>query len=578
MRGTVSPLRRYLGHFAPYWPGFLAAAVLMSLSATVPGAAVVLLQRTLDVGLSGDRPDLLPWMAAGFAGLYLVAGAVRLLRTWISKGIAWRVTADLRVAVHERLLRLAPHQQAATGARLATLTTEVDDLQYGVSALVTAFRNPLTLAVLAGTAWAMAPRLAPWALLLLPAVWWTTRWGGRRLRRRSAERRRARSALSGLVHDQLAGLPTVQAFRAEQGEATRFRQVAEDDRRARLVLEVERVLPSALSRLVGAVAVALLLWVGGRQVLAGHLEAGELVGFAVALGLMNRPLGGLSEVWALLARSLASLETVYEILETRPAVRSPEPARPLPSGPLGIRWQGVVVDYGDGPALRGLDLEVAPGEWVALVGPSGAGKSTLLSLVGRVRDPDVGAVRLGGVDVREIALDDLRRAVAVVRQRGFLFGRTVLDNLRLGRPDATREQVRAAAEQAGADGFVQGLPAGYDTPIEEAGRRLSGGERQRLCLARALVMGSPVLLLDEATNQVDATTERVILRALAARRAGQTVISVAHDLSAVHGADRIVVIEGGRVVEQGRHQELLARGGRYAALVEARAGARRSTG
>jgi len=561
----MSELRRYLAHFTPWWPALLVAAALMSVAAAVPGAAVVLLERTLDLGLT-RRPDLIPWLAAGFASLYLVSGAVGVARTRITKGIAWRVAADLRCALHEQTLALSPAQQRGTGARLASLTFEVDEIQYGVSALVTAFRNPLTLLVLTATAWSMAPALAPWALLLLPAVALPMIWAGRRLRRSAAEAREARSRLAGLAQEQLSGLRVVQAFAAEEGEATRFRGAAEADRRGRLRVEVERVLPSATVQLVAACAVALLLWRGGAQVLAGRLEAGRLVGFAVALGLMGRPLGGLSEVWSLLQRSLASLERVYTALATLPAVPGPADPLPLPRTALSITWDGVTVDYGDGPVVRDLHLRAAAGELLALVGPSGAGKSTLLSLVGRHRDPEAGAVRLGGVDVRRLPLPALRRAVAVVPQEGFLFSRTIAENIALGRPGASRREVADAGRRAGADDFVRALPQGYDTPLDELGSRLSGGERQRLCLARALLTEAPILLLDEATNQVDAESTRAILEAIAARPAGQTVVMVAHDLSAARRADRIAVLDDGRLVEEGTHAELLARNGRYASL------------
>jgi ABC-type multidrug transport system fused ATPase/permease subunit len=561
----MSELRRYLRHFAPSWPALVVAAVLMSVAAAVPGAAVVLLERTLDLGLT-DRPDLLPWLAAGFALLYLVSGAVRVARTRITKGIAWRVATELRCTLHQRYLALSPAQQRGTGARLASLTFEVDELQYGVSALVTAFRNPLTLAVLAVTAWSMAPSLAPWALLLVPAVAIPMVWGGRRLRRRATDAREARSTLAGLAQQQLAGLRTVQTFAAEDGEAARFSAAAGEDRRTRVRMEVERVLPSATVQLVAACAVALLLWAGGRQVLAGELDAGRLVGFAVALGLMGRPLGGLSEVWSLLQRSLASLERVYAALEAVPEVSAPLDPLPLPAGPHEVVWDQVTVDYGEGPVVRDLHLRVRAGELLALVGPSGAGKSTLLSLVGRHRDPEGGVVRVGEVDVRRLPLAALRRTVAVVPQEGFLFSRTIAENIALGRPDAPPADIEEAGRRAGADDFVRALPGGYDTALDELGQRLSGGERQRLCLARALLMEAPILLLDEATSQVDAETTHAFLEALERRAVGQTVVMVAHDLAAARSANRIAVLDGGRVVEQGTHAELVARGGRYAAM------------
>jgi len=563
----VTELRRYLSHFRSSWPALAISAALMGVAAVIPGAAVLLLRETLDEVLLAGRVDRLAVVAASFAGLYLVAGAVKVLRTRITKGVAWRVTSGLRRELHRHYLRLSAHQQGAVGERVARLTHEVDELQYGVSALVTAFRNPLTLLVLAGTAWVLAPRLAPWALLLLPAVLLPSWWGGRRLRRLAARIRDARSALGALLVEQLAGLSTVQAFGAEAEEIRRFAHLDEEDRRARLRLEVERVLPSALVQAVAAAAVGLLLWIGGRAVLRGELDAGELVGFAVALGLMNRPLSGLSEVWSLLQRSLAALEKVYTTLDQVPDLHDPVEPRPLPAGPLELRWEGVSVDYGDGPVVHDVSLEAVEGELLAMVGPSGGGKSSLLDLVARFRDPAAGRVVIGGVDVRDVALAELRAAVAVVRQQDVLFSRTVAENIALGRPRASTQAIRTAARQAGAAQFVSRLPEGYDTPLDA--QSLSAGERQRLCLARALLTDARVLLLDEATNQVDAETERAILAALDQARSTRTVVMVAHNLAAVRGADRIAVVDGGSVGEVGTHQALLGRRGRYAALLQA---------
>lgn len=562
----MTELRRYLSHFLPYAPRFLVAAALMAISAAVPAAAVLLLQQTLnDVLVAGDG-DRLVALSVAFAALYVVAGLSNVARTWLTKDVAWRVTSELRARLHRRYLELAPDEQAGTGERLSALTRDVDELQYGVSAVVTAFRNPLTVLVLAITAWRMAPALAPYALVLVPIVLIPSRWGGVRLRDLGTRTRDTRAALLKLVQEQLTGLRTVQAHAAEPGEVARFAAANDADRRAILRMEVERILPSALVEMLAAVAVGALLYLGGRHVLAGTLAAGDLVGFAVALGLMNKPLSGLSEVWGLMQRSLAALEKVYATLDRVPAVREPADPVALPAGPLSIRWSGVTVDYGNGPVVRDVDLGIDAGGVLAIVGGTGEGKSTLLSLVARFRDADAGRIELGGVDVRRVSLASLRRAVGVVAQDGFLFARTVADNLALGRPDATRAEIEAAARAAGAHGFVAALPQGYDTPLAELGRSLSGGERQRLCLARALVLGAPVLLLDEATNQVDAATEREILATLDRLRGRHTIVIVAHNLSAVESADRIAVIDGGRVVEQGTHDELLRARGAYARL------------
>jgi subfamily B ATP-binding cassette protein MsbA len=570
---VTAELRRYLAHFAPFWPQFVVAGLLMVLDAAIPGAAVVLLQRTLDKVVAGDGGGL-GLNALALAGLSIASAVAEVVRTRITKGVAWQVTSDLRRALHARFLLLSPEQQGATGERVAALTHDVDELQYGVSALVTAFRNPLTIVGLAITAVTMAPGLAVWTLALVPAVLIPTRWGGQRLRALGKAMREARTALVRAMQEQLLGLRTIHAFAAEPGEIARFAAAEERDRSARLAMEVERVIPGAIVEVLAAVGLSVLLFVGGRQVLAGTLAPGALVGFAVALALMSRPLSGLSEVWSLMQRSLAALEKVYATMDTLPVVVERADAVELPSGPIGVRWDAVTVDYGNGPVVHAVDLEVEPGETLALVGATGEGKSSLLHLVARHRDATSGAVHVGGIDVRDAMLASLRRAVAVVGQDGFLFARTVAENVALGRPDAPRDEVEDALRIAGAARFVAALPQGMDTPLDELGRRLSGGERQRLCLARALVTRAPILLLDEATNQVDAETEAAILDALAELRRTpegrtRTIVVVAHNLSAVRPADRIAVVERGRIVEQGTWDELVALRGRFWALAVA---------
>jgi ABC-type multidrug transport system fused ATPase/permease subunit len=296
------------------------------------------------------------------------------------------------------------------------------------------------------------------------------------------------------------------------------------------------------------------------------MQPGELIAFLVALGLLNPPLKGLAEVHSLAQRARAGAERVFEIIDRAPAIPDTG-AVDLDRAEVALAFEAVTFDYGDAPVLRGLSLSVPPGRTVALVGASGSGKSTAAALVSRLYDPTGGRLTLGGHDLRDLTLTSLRRHVAVVAQEPFLFDDTVAANIALGRPNAPRADVIAAARVANAHDFVSALPHGYDTRIDELGLRLSGGQRQRICIARAVLRDAPVLVLDEATSALDAESEFAVQEALDRLSADRTVLAIAHRLSTIRDADEIVVLDQGRVVERGRHADLLARDGAYAALV-----------
>lgn len=563
MRGA---LRRLLGLFAPWRARLALATVLVFVAAAIPGALVFLIQKVLDDVLVRRDASQLRLLAPAVVLLYAINGTVNVARGLLTRSVAWRVVTDLRTRLHDKLLDMdiGWHQRTPSGERVSRLMTDVNNLQYAVSGVVTAIQKPLTLAVLIATAFWMNPRLAVYAVGLLPLVALPLDRFGRWVRSASRDSLDGAARLAAGAQETLAGIRIVQIFGGEFLRRERFRALNEAHHDAQIRAAAAALLPSSIVELIAAAGVGAVIWVGGGQVLRGELEPGALIGFLVAVGLMNEPLKGLTLIQSLMQRALASADTLFAVLDA-PAALADVGTRDA-TAPARITLEAVSFDFGEGAVVSGVDLEVRAGQRVAIVGASGGGKTTLLSLLPRLRDPTAGVVRWDGVDVRDLRLASLRRLVAVVTQEPFLFDDTIRENIRFGRPEATDAEVEAAAEAANAAGFIHGFALRYDTRVDELGMRLSGGQRQRICIARAVLRGAPVLLLDEATSNLDAESEALVQEALERLMEGRTTFVVAHRLSTIRNADLIVVMKDGRVVEQGTHGELIG-AGEYARLV-----------
>lgn len=561
-----STLMRLGGWFRPFAPHLAASVLLMAVAAAIPAGIVLLVEQILDRVLVNQDADTLRRIPYAVVGLYACNGAVNLVRGMLTRDVAFTVVARLRRAVFAHMLGLPPtwHQKRPLGERLSVLGQDVGQVQYLVSAFATAVEKPLALLGLAVAALRMDPLLAGLAFVALPPIAVPIRVFARRLRAQ------ARGSLDGLgvlqsgALQSLAGLRVVQAFRAEARRLRAFDQDNERQLSLQLRAAFSQLAPSPLIELMASVGVALVIAVGGRRVIAGELQPGELIAILVALGLMNTPLKSLSEVASLTQRALAGAERAFEILDTPPPLT--DGAEVLSARRCRLSLEELRFDYGEGEVLRGLSFAVEPGETVALVGASGAGKSTLASLVSRLADPTGGRVCVNGIDIRSLTLDSLRAHVAVVTQDPFLFDGSVAENLRLARPEASLAELEAACAAALAHEFVTALPKGYDTPVDEVGQRLSGGQRQRICIARALLLDAPILVLDEATSNLDPENEALVRQALARLREGRTTLVIAHRPETVREADRVVVLAQGRVVQMGPHAELIGQEGEYRRL------------
>ncbi|WP_425483972.1 ABC transporter transmembrane domain-containing protein, partial [Aromatoleum toluvorans] len=506
----------------------------------------------------------------GLAAFWALAVSARYYTvSWIGE----RVTADLRSAVYARVLDQSPafFETLQTGEVLSRLTGDATLIQtvvgssvsMGLRSLFQFIGGMVMLAVTSPRLFSL--NLGLMALLALPIL-----AIGRKVRKLSRESQDRIADASALAGEILNAMPTVQAYTQEPYEAQRFADRSENS--FATAIRRTRVRAALTTLIITAVmgTIIFVLWVGAQQVRAGTLTTGQLASFVLYAALVAGGVGTLAEVWGDVMRAAGAAERLLELLHARSAiVDGPLPRPPQAATQAAIRFEHVSFAYPARPDVRAvddIDLAIAPGESVALVGPSGAGKTSLFQLLLRYYEVSQGAIRINGQDIRDLRLHDLRRAIAIVPQDPVIFSASALDNIRYGRPDASDDEVIAAARAAAADEFIERLPDGYRTFLGERGTRLSGGQRQRIAIARAIVKGARVLLLDEATSALDAESEILVQRGLSAAMTGRTTLIIAHRLATVQKVDRIVVMERGRIVETGSPADLRHRGGLYARL------------
>jgi ATP-binding cassette subfamily B protein len=573
------PKSKRIGALAALWPfmrpyrGIMAlAGVALTLTAMVSLVLPLAVRRVVDNFGTADALLLDQYFlgALGIAALLALGTAARY---YLVTRLGERVVADIRKAVFDRTIGMSPSffERIMTGEVLSRITTDTTLILSVIGSSVSvALRNVLML--VGGLALLMytSPKLTGLVLLIVPFVIVPIVVLGRRLRSLSRENQDWIASSSGSASEALLSAQTVQAFTHEGPSRAAFADVTEKSFvSARKRIGVRAVMTAIVIFLIFAGIVG-VLWIGARDVRAGVMTVGELVQFVIYSIMVAGGVGALTEVWGELQRAAGATERLVELLTAEDAVADPVAPVPAPVTRKGaIAVDGVSFTYPARPGVMALDdvtLDIAPGETVALVGPSGAGKTTVIQLLLRFYDPQAGAIRIDGTDLRDMARADFRRLIALVPQDPVIFATTARENIRFGRPEASDAEVEAAAKAAAAHEFLSALPEGYETYVGERGVMLSGGQKQRIAIARAILRDAPILLLDEATSALDAESERAVQVAVERLAEGRTTLIVAHRLATVKKADRIVVFQGGRIVAQGRHDALVAEGGLYARL------------
>jgi len=571
---TVAIYLRLLGYVRPYVKRLLGAMICMGLYSSLSGALAWLVKPVVDRIFVEQDARMLGLLPLAVLLVSIGKGLADYGQAYLMAWVGQKVITDLREKVYHHLqdLSLSYFIRTTTGQLISRITNDVNILHATVTDGVTGFlKDILTIIALVAVVFYNDWLLATVSLVIFPVAIVPLARFGKKIRGFSRRSQVQMGAMTTLLQEVLRGQPVVKSFCQEQREKERFS--AENKALFRTLMKRYRIraLSSPMMETLGGMGAAAAIYVGGSRVLGGEMTPGAFFSFIAALGMLYEPIKRLNKLNLVIQEGIAAAERIFQILDEEPEVKEVEGARPLPPIANSIEFRNVSFSYEEEPILKEINMEIKKGEVIAIVGESGGGKTTLAHLIPRFFDPSEGSVLIDGIDLREVTLKSLRSQIAMVTQHTVLFNDTVRNNIAYGRPGASMEEIVGAAKAAHAHGFIEALPQGYETVIGEGGVRLSGGQKQRLCIARALLKNAPILILDEATSSLDSESEEEVQKALETLMHGRTVIIIAHRLSTVRNAGRILVLKGGRIVEEGTHSSLLAKNGEYARLYRAQA-------
>jgi len=574
-RGSLRPLLALRPYLLSHKGMLAAALVALLVSAGATLAVPLAVRRMIDLGFSGIEPDLIDKYFTTLAGIGLILALASAARFYAVNWLGERVVADIRSDMFKHLTGLSPafYEVSHSGEVMSRLTADTTQVKAAASTAISqSLRNILLLIGATVMMVVTSPKLSLAVLIAIPVIMLPLVAYGRSVRALSRQAQDTLAQASAYASESLTQVRVMQAFTHEEAAAARFGDAVDRSFTAANARAKARAGLTAIAIFLIFASVVGVLWYGAQDVLSGAMTGGRLSQFVLYAVLAATAVGGLSEVWGELAQCMGAAERLSELLQVQSKIKSPRHPKALPTPPRGeIAFNDVSFAYPLRPETSALDrvsIKVAPGERVALVGPSGAGKTTIFALLLRFYDAGRGKVEIDGVAVNEADLAALRARFALVPQEPALFADTVAANVAYGAKGATMTEIEAAARAAFAHDFVMALPQGYDTPLGEGGVTLSAGQRQRIAIARAVLRNAPILLLDEATSALDAESETLVQKALDKIMEGRTTLVIAHRLATVMRADRILVFERGRLVEEGTHQSLIGRGGVYARLAE----------